>query len=161
MLLQINCICRKNGGKSMIVLLFVICIILTVAVCKSDGDELAAAFATILIIADFFLFGWICLLVWQIGELPRIDEKIGIYEQERSSIEKQVEIVVKDIYNGEVANITTEEVMTFALYTPELQEDELLQAKIMRYEHINYKIRELEFKKIKYYNAKWKLYFGR
>lgn len=117
--------------------------------CCGDGNEdgnmkeLYAWIAIIAGVASIFLLVWVAALIITVGNGYTIDNKIAMYEKENASIEKNIDVTIRDYMDSE------------------LKSDTLVQKQIEVYVTNNDKIRQLKEKKIDLANAKWKLYFGR
>lgn len=92
-----------------------------------------------------------------------IDEKISMYQEENTKIEKQIDTLVSNYMNYEsntYEKFKSESSITLVSMYPELKSDKLVEEQISVYEENNKKIRELKEDKINLKVKKWWLYFG-
>nr|DAR44193.1 MAG TPA: hypothetical protein [Caudoviricetes sp.] len=142
----------------MIILLIIISIIGFVISCVIEDD-----------IAGFFLAcsGVLFVIAIVLGVLVSngrtIDEKISMYQEENTKIEKQIDTLVSNYMNYEsntYEKFKSESSITLVSMYPELKSDKLVEEQISVYEENNKKIRELKEDKINLKVKKWWLYFG-
>jgi len=111
------------------------------------------------------VFGmWIFLLINAVGTSATIDQKIKMYEEENSRIEKSVDVIVKGYMEFEASTYTglkDKDAISLVSLFPELKSDSLVQQQIEIYVANNQKIKGLKENKIDLSAAKWKLYFGK
>ena len=92
-----------------------------------------------------------------------MDDKIALYQEENTKIEKQVNIVVEKYQNYEkntFENCKIEDpTMVFVMY-PELKSDDLVTQQINLYIENNKQIKNLKSQKLDYRLMGWWLYFG-
>jgi hypothetical protein len=91
------------------------------------------------------------------------NEKIKMYTEENSKIEKQIDTVVKEYmeYEGKTfEKLKCDSSITLVSLYPELKSDELVKTQISTYQENNKKIKELKETKINGKIYKWWLYFG-
>ena len=100
-----------------------------------------------------------------VSELPIIDDKIAMYQEENQNIENQIAEVVtqyqkyeNDIFTG-IAENNADAMFLITLY-PELKSDTLVAKQIEVYVNNNQKIKELKEQKLYGKVYKWWLYFG-
>ena len=100
-----------------------------------------------------------------VSELPILDEKIDMYQEENQNIESQIAEVVaqyqkyeNDIFT-DVAENNQDAMFLVTLY-PELKADTLVAKQIEVYTNNNQKIKELKEQQIYGKVYKWWLYFG-
>lgn len=92
-----------------------------------------------------------------------IDEKILMYQEENTKIEKQIDTLVSNYMNYEsntYEKFKSESSITLVSMYPELKSDKLVEEQISVYEENNKKIRELKEDKINLKVKRWWLYFG-
>lgn len=92
-----------------------------------------------------------------------IDEKISMYQEENTKIEKQLDTLISNYMNYEsntYEKFKSESSITLVSMYPELKSDKLVEEQISVYEENNKKIRELKEDKINLKVKKWWLYFG-
>ena len=120
-------------------------------------------------IAGFFLVCFCVLFVIAIflgisvsnGRI--VDEKIAMYQEENTKIEKQIDTLVSNYMNYEsdtYEKFKSESSITLVSMYPELKSDKLVEEQISVYEENNKKIREFKEDKIDLKVKKWWLYFG-
>ena len=142
----------------MIILLIIISIIGFIIAYVIDED-----------FAGFFLVCFCVLLVIgmflgiSVSNGKAIDEKIVMYQEENSKIEKQIDTLVSNYMNYEsdtYEKFKSESSITLVSMYPELKSDKLVEEQISVYEENNKKIREFKEDKINLKVKKWWLYFG-
>lgn len=142
----------------MIILLIIISIIGFIIAYVIDED-----------FAGFFLTCFCVLLVIgiflgiSVSNGKTIDEKIAMYQEENTKIEKQIDILVSNYMDYEsdtYGKFKSESSITLVSIYPELKSDKLVEEQISVYEGNNKKIRELKEDKINLKVKKWWLYFG-
>lgn len=120
-------------------------------------------------IAGFFLAcsGVLFVIAIVLGVLVSngrtIDEKISMYQEENTKIEKQIDTLVSNYMNYEsntYEKFKSESSITLVSMYPELKSDKLVEEQISVYEENNKKIRELKEDKINLKVKKWWLYLG-
>lgn len=92
-----------------------------------------------------------------------IDEKIAMYQEENTKIEKQIDTLVSNYMDYEsdtYEKFKSESSITLVSMYPELKSDKLVEEQISVYEGNNKKIREFKEDKINLKVKKWWLYFG-
>lgn len=92
-----------------------------------------------------------------------MDEKIAMYQEENTKIEKQIDTLVSNYMNYEsdtYEKFKSESSITLVSMYPELKSDKLVEEQISVYEENNKKIREFKEDKIDLKVKKWWLYFG-
>ena len=143
----------------MIILLIIISIIMFVLAAMFDNDDIGYlsmwCFAVSLVIAIF--------LGISVSNGRIIDEKISMYQEENTKIEKQIDTLVSNYMDYEsdtYEQFKSESYITLVSMYPELKSDKLVEEQISVYEENNKKIRELKEDKIKLKVKKWWLYFG-
>lgn len=117
--------------------------------------------ACVLIVSTIAL---VCIGV-SVSELPILDDKIAMYQEENEKIESQIAEVVtqyqkyeNDIFT-DVAKNNQDAMFLVTLY-PELKADTLVAKQIEIYTNNNQKIKELKEQKLYGKVYKWWLYFG-
>lgn len=142
----------------MIILLIIISIIGFVISCAIE-DDIAGFFGTCFCV----LFIIAILLGVLVSNGRTIDEKISMYQEENTKIEKQIDTLVSNYMNYEsntYEKFKSESSITLVSMYPELKSDKLVEEQISVYEENNKKIRELKEDKINLKVKKWWLYFG-
>lgn len=142
----------------MIILLIIISIIGFVISCVIE-DDIAGFFVTCFCV----LFIIAILLGVFVSNGRTIDEKISMYQEENTKIEKQIDTLVSNYMNYEsntYEKFKSESSITLVSMYPELKSDKLVEEQISVYEENNKKIRELKEDKINLKVKKWWLYFG-
>lgn len=145
----------------MFILLFVIAVALIVLAVLNE--DLAEGFGIL-----GGLIGFIALIgiFVNIGFLVRgrtLDDKIAMYEQENTTIEQSVDVLVKDYYRHEsdtYSSLKPENAVLFASAYPELQSNELATKQLEIYVQNNNKIKELKEDQINLSKNRFWLYFG-
>ena len=92
-----------------------------------------------------------------------VDEKIAMYQEENTKIEKQIDTLVSNYMNYEsdtYEKFKSESSITLVSMYPELKSDKLVEEQISVYEENNKKIRDLKEDKINLKVKKWWLHFG-
>lgn len=92
-----------------------------------------------------------------------IDEKIAMYQEENTKIEKQIDALVQNYMQYEsdtYGEFKSSDAITLVSLYPDLKSDELVQQQIEVYTTNNQKIKELKEQKIDINKDKWWLYFG-
>ena len=133
-----------------------------------NGDEDVSSVYFILsiitgIISIFFLI-WVFSLINKVGTEYTIDKKISMYKEENTSIEENIDALVKGYMNFETSTygeLKDEDSINLVFLFPELKSDALVQKQIEVYIENNNQIKELKEEKIDLSKSKWKLYFGR
>lgn len=142
----------------MIILLIIISIIGFIIDYVIDEDFagfFSACFCVLLVIGIF--------LGISVSNGKTIDEKIAMYQEENTKIEKQIDILVSNYMDYEsdtYGKFKSESSITLVSIYPELKSDKLVEEQISVYEGNNKKIRELKEDKINLKVKKWWLYFG-
>lgn len=143
----------------MIILLIIISIIGFFISCVIDEDDIACFFLTCLCV----LFVIVIFLGISVSTGRTIDEKISMYQEENTKIEKQIDTLVSNYMNYEsdtYEKFKSESSITLVSMYPELKSDKLVEEQISVYEENNKKIREFKEDKINLKVKKWWLYFG-
>lgn len=143
----------------MIILLIIISIIVFVLAAIFDNDDISYfsiwCFAVLFVIAIF--------LGVSVSNGRIMDEKITMYQEENTKIEKQLDTLISNYMNYEsntYEKFKSESSITLVSMYPELKSDKLVEEQISVYEENNKKIRELKEDKINLKVKKWWLYFG-
>lgn len=143
----------------MIILLIIISIIVFVLAAIFDNDDISYfsiwCFAVLFVIAIF--------LGVYVSNGRIMDEKITMYQEENTKIEKQLDTLISNYMNYEsntYEKFKSESSITLVSMYPELKSDKLVEEQIYVYEENNKKIRELKEDKINLKVKKWWLYFG-
>nr|DAR20244.1 MAG TPA: hypothetical protein [Caudoviricetes sp.] len=143
----------------MIILLIIISIIGFFISCVIYEDDTACFFG----VCFYVLFIIAILLGIIVSGGRTIDEKISMYQEENTKIEKQIDTLVSNYMNYEsdtYEKFKSESSITLVSMYPELKSDKLVEEQISVYEENNKKIRELKEDKINLKVKKWWLYFG-
>lgn len=143
----------------MIILLIIISIIGFFISCVIYEDDTACFFGVCFCV----LFIIAILLGIIVSGGRTIDEKISMYQEENTKIEKQIDTLVSNYMNYEsdtYEKFKSESSITLVSMYPELKSDKLVEKQISVYEENNKKIRELKEDKINLKVKKWWLYFG-
>lgn len=93
-----------------------------------------------------------------------IDSKIAMYQEENTSIETQMDVLVEkymDYESETLGDLKGESSITLVSLYPELKADELVKQQVEVYTSNNKTIKELKEKKINLSIWKWWLYFGK
>lgn len=144
----------------MIVLLIIISIIGVVISCAIDEDGIIVSFFLMCFVVSFVVGIFLGIAV---SNGRTIDEKISMYQEENTKIEKQIDTLVSNYMNYEsntYEKFKSESSITLVSMYPELKSDKLVEEQISVYEENNKKIRELKEDKINLKVKKWWLYFG-
>lgn len=144
----------------MIILLIIISIIGFIAAFVIDEYDIIASFFIVCFVVLFVIAIFLCIAVIN-GRI--IDEKISIYQEENTKIEKQIDTLVSNYMNYEsntYEKFKSESSITLVSMYPELKSDKLVEEQISVYEENNKKIIELKEDKINLKVKKWWLYFG-
>lgn len=143
----------------MIILLIIISIIVFVLAAIFDNDDISYfsiwCFAVLFVIAIF--------LGVSVSNGRIMDEKITMYQEENTKIEKQLDTLISNYMNYEsntYEKFKLESSITLVSMYPELKSDKLVEEQISVYEENNKKIRELKEDKVNLKVKKWWLYFG-
>lgn len=143
----------------MIILLIIISIIGFLVSCVVIESDTAGFF----LMCSGVLFVIAIFLGVLVSNGRTIDEKITMYQEENSKIEKQLDTLVSNYMNYEsntYEKFKSESSITLVSMYPELKSDKLVEEQISVYEENNKKIRELKEDKINLKVKKWWLYFG-
>lgn len=143
----------------MIILLIIISIIGFIISCVICEDDIAGFFLS----CSGVLFVIAIVLGVLVSNGRTIDEKISMYQEENTKIEKQIDTLVSNYMNYEsntYEKFKSESSITLVSMYPELKSDKLVEEQISVYEENNKKIRELKEDKINLKVKKWWLYFG-
>lgn len=155
----------------MVTLFFIIFLLLTVffhARCKKEARrenadlELCSGYLIVVLISgivSIILLIWGVILINKLGTVYIIDNKIEMYEKENDSIEKNINIILKNYMD--VGELEEEEAINLISIIPELKSDAFIYNQIEVYNENNEKINELKEEKIDLVKLKWKLYFGK
>jgi hypothetical protein len=143
----------------MILAIFVVCICLLIWDIWVDFDGMLGVPAGL--IALIALVGALILTV-DCSMARNIDEKIGMYQQENTVIEEQIQSAVTSYMSFEEKTFTdvVKSPIVLATMFPELKSDTLVAKQIEVYIANNDKIKELKLEKIDYNVKRWWLYFG-
>lgn len=144
----------------MIVLLIIISIIGVVISCAIDEDGIIVSFFLMCFVVSFVVGIFLGIAV---SNGRTIDEKILMYQEENTKIEKQIDTLVSNYMNYEsntYEKFKSESSITLVSMYPELKSDKLVEEQISVYEENNKKIRELKEDKINLKVKRWWLYFG-
>jgi hypothetical protein len=117
---------------------------------------IGAACATIMV-------GVLLFAIFHVCDGKVIDDRIVMYQEENTQIEKDIEIVVSEYMDYEQDTFDMSEISsptTLVQMYPELKSDKLVQQQIDVYVSNNDKIKELKNKEIDVKLWKWLLYFG-
>ncbi|MBO5909356.1 MAG: hypothetical protein J6Q67_06245 [Clostridia bacterium] len=130
-----------------------------------DWDGLAFG---ITVFAVCILIGCIIALIFvgvSVSELPVLDDRIAMYQEENEKIESQIAEVVaqyqkyeNDIFTNVAEN--NEDAMFLVTLYPDLKSDTLVAKQIEIYTDNNQKIKEIKEQQIYGKVFKWWLYFG-
>ena len=156
----------------MIILLFVICIALIflglhIDKKYSSNYEYRENFKGLIVGLSIFLT--VCVIiagVWVSSYLVSssyIDDKISMYQEENTNIEKQLDELVNNymIYESDtLTKFKAESSITLVSLYPELKSDTLVATQITTYTDNNNRIKDLKEKQINSKMARWWLYFG-
>lgn len=140
-------------------LFFVVFLIITILV--ACGDEEAAFMPGIITIGSLIL---VAISIFNVVEGSVIDNKIAMYQEENTSIETQMDILVEkymDYESETLGDLKGESSITLVSLYPELKADELVKQQVEVYTSNNKTIKELKEKKINLSIWKWWLYFGK
>lgn len=143
----------------MIILLIIISIIGFLVSCVVIESDTAGFF----LMCSGVLFVIAIFLGVLVSNGRTIDEKIAMYKEENTKIEKQIDTLVSNYmdYESDVyEKFKSESSITLVSMYPELKSDKLVEEQISVYEENNKKIRELKEDKINLKVKKWWLYFG-
>lgn len=143
----------------MIILLIIISIIGFLVSCVVIESDTAGFF----LMCSGVLFVIAIFLGVLVSNGRTIDEKISMYQEENTKIEKQIDTLVSNYMNYEsntYEKFKSESSITLVSMYPELKSDKLVEEQISVYEENNKKIRELKEDKINLKVKKWWLYFG-
>lgn len=92
-----------------------------------------------------------------------LKDKIAMYEQENTSIEKDIDAIVSNYMEYENKTFDMSQIESFTVLVqmyPELKSNELVQSQMQVYNDNNKKIKSLKNKLIESNKAKWLIYFG-
>lgn len=157
----------------MVILLLILSILVTaigfVIAFKNDFDSVGIAFGSIMAsiigcIVTLVMIVFTFLAVSDVIEGKYIDEKITMYQEENSSIEKQIDSLVQNYMKYEsdtLSEFKSDDSMVLVSLYPELKSDKLVQNQMSVYNDNNKKIKDLKEKKIDTKTSKWLLYFGK
>lgn len=143
----------------MIILLIIISIIGLIVAVAIDEDDIASFF----LVCFCVLFVIAIFLGFYVSNGRAMDEKITMYQEENTKIEKQLDTLISNYMNYEsntYEKFKSESSITLVSMYPELKSDKLVEEQISVYEENNKKIRELKEDKINLKVKKWWLYFG-
>ena len=142
----------------MIILLIIISIIGFIIAYVIDEDFAGFFLACFCVLFVIGIFLWI-----SVSNGKTIDEKIAMYQEENTKIEKQIDTLVSNYMDYEsdtYEKFKSESSITLVSMYPELKSDKLVEEQISVYEENNKKIREFKEDKINLKVKKWWLYFG-
>ena len=144
----------------MIILLIIISIIGLIVAVAIDEDGIIVSFFLMCFVVSFVVGIFLGIAV---SNGRTIDEKISMYQEENTKIEKKIDTLVSNYMNYEsntYEKFKSESSITLVSMYPELKSDKLVEEQISVYEENNKKIRELKEDKINLKVKKWWLYFG-
>ena len=157
----------------MLTVLFVVCIIASVALGvsahKHRRDEdigfACTALCIVCAIASISL-GIACSVLWcNVATEHIIDQKIEMYQTENTEIETEIDMIVKEYMAHEketFASVSPDsDTMVLVSLFPDLKSDELVKQQIDLHARNAAEIKRLKESKIDLATKKWLLYFGR
>lgn len=150
----------------MIILLLVIGFIFGVlGLVISEEHDMLGGFLTIVacIISVVSLIAFPMLII-DVSKSSVIDDKIAMYQEENTTIESQIDELVKNYMSyesGTLSEFKSESSITLVSLYPELKSDTLVQTQITTYTENNNKIKELKEELIMRSVYRWWLYFGK
>lgn len=115
------------------------------------------------VVGAIIMAGVLIFAIFHVCEGTVIDDRIVMYQEENTQIEKDIEIVVSEYMDYEQDTFDMSEISsptTLVQMYPELKSDTLVQQQIDVYVSNNDKIKELKNKEIDVRLWKWLLYFG-
>ena len=152
----------------MIVIIFVLCVAIASIGSWLDANHnetVASCCAMICGTAGGIIsFVAMVVLIANVSALLTIDNKIAMYQEENTNIERQIEGCVKqyqEYESGVFADASSESVITLVSLYPELKADALVAKQIEVYLGNNKKIKELKEQSIDGDVMRWWLYFGK
>ena len=143
----------------MIILIFIGLIILTVGFMVIDKE-----FALLPALGILVCFLVIIGLIVEVSKAKVIDDKIDMYIEENTKIEKQIDDAISNYMEHENVifnNAKSDSSIVLVSLYPELKSDKLIKSQIEIYTANNEKIKELKTEKINKSVLKWWLYFGK
>lgn len=115
-------------------------------------------------IASILIFIWFVYLIYSLGTAPAIEEKIKMYQEENTSIERRIDSIINNYMNFEKSTfieLKDQDAISLIYLFPELKSDDLVKNQISVYMKNNEIIKELKEKHIELSEVKWCIYFGR
>lgn len=103
------------------------------------------------------------LLTVTVANLSVIDDRIAMYQEENSKIERQIADIVEQYQKYETdifMDVAPDTAVTLVALYPELKSDTLVQSQIEVYTENNKMIKSLRDQQIKGDVSRWWLYFG-
>lgn len=118
------------------------------------------AFSAILLFIEVIVA---VLLAVTVANLSVIDDRIAMYQEENSKIERQIADIVEQYQKYETdifMDVAPDTAVTLVALYPELKSDTLVQSQIEVYTENNKMIKSLRDQQIKGDVSRWWLYFG-
>lgn len=115
----------------------------------------------LLVFASLWIVVEIGICLDQLGDIPIIEQKIIVYQDENKKIEEEIHTIVENYkdYESEVFGKNTS-VSTLVNLYPELKSDSLVKQQIDIYQKNNEQIKKLKVSLLEAKKAKFMLYFG-
>lgn len=119
---------------------------------------------------ELIVVGYIVFCSTNVSNIPIMDSKIAMYEQENNNIQSSISEIVENYMNyesGTYANSVEKidlkdlDMMMATQIYPELKTNELIMRQIDIYTANNDKIKQLKEQKLNNQVSKWWLYFGK
>lgn len=107
---------------------------------------------------------FIVITSYNVVNIPLIDEKIAMYQEENTKIEQEIGVIVENYqkYESETfANVKVDSPMVAISLYPELKSDTLVSSQIQTHVDNNNQIKHLKEQKIQSGMLRWWLYFGK
>lgn len=146
----------------LIIFIILFCVSMYIFVKNSPDDfwgTLTIIFASItLILAIFEAF-----TIDSVVNSRYIDDRIAVYQEENTNIEKDIVAIVKQYQEHEAEVFNMSEIsssVTLVQMYPELKSNDMVLKQIEIFNENNKKIKTLKSKKIDYEKARFMLYFG-
>ena len=135
--------------------------------CHPAFNDNLQTFAVVMLASGIFIFLIGALgVAWNSSsalDTKYLKDKIAMYEEENTSIEKDIDAIVANYMEHESITYDKSEVESSTVLVqmyPDLKSNELVQSQMKIYNDNNKKIKSLKTKLIESNKARWLIYFG-
>lgn len=141
----------------------IVLIALSYRICWTKGVEFAGGVCVVSAVLLFIEVIAAVSLTVTVANLSVIDDRIAMYREENSKIERQIADIVEQYQKYETdifMDVAPDTAVTLVALYPELKSDTLVQSQIEVYTENNKMIKSLRDQQIKGDVSRWWLYFG-